>query len=52
MFARVTATADRGRQDFLAQVAAEYRAYGSTAEVAKLHDCATNTVLRWLAKQA
>ena len=38
------------RQDFLAQVAAEYRACGSTAEVAKLHDCATNTVLRWLAQ--
>jgi hypothetical protein len=38
------------RQDFLAQVAAEYRACGSTSEVAKLHDCATNTVLRWLAQ--
>ena len=38
------------RQDFLAQVAAEYRACGSTAEVAKLHDCATTTVLRWLAQ--
>ena len=38
------------RQDFLAQVAAEYRACGSTTEVAKLHDCATNTVLRWLAQ--
>jgi len=38
------------RQDFLAQVAAEYRACGSTAEVARLHDCATNTVLRWLAQ--
>ena len=38
------------RQDFLGQVAAEYRACGSTAEVAKLHDCATNTVLRWLAQ--
>jgi len=38
------------RQDFLAQVAAEYRACGSTAEVATLHDCATNTVLRWLAQ--
>ena len=38
------------RQDFLAQVAAEYRACGSTSEVAKLHGCATNTVLRWLAQ--
>ena len=38
------------RQEFLAQVAAEYRACGSTSEVAKLHDCATNTVLRWLAQ--
>jgi transposase-like protein len=38
------------RQDFLAQVAAEYRACGSTTEVARLHDCATNTVLRWLAQ--
>ena len=38
------------RQDFLAQVAAEYRSCGSTAEVAKLHDCASNTVLRWLAQ--
>ena len=38
------------RQDFLAQIAAEYRACGSTAEVARLHDCATNTVLRWLAQ--
>ena len=38
------------RQDFLTQVAAEYRACGSTSEVAKLHDCATNTVLRWLAQ--
>ena len=36
------------RQDFLTQVAAEYRACGSTTEVAKMHDCATNTVLRWL----
>ena len=38
------------RQDFLAQVAAEYRACGSTSEVATLHGCATNTVLRWLAQ--
>ena len=38
------------RKDFLAQVAAEYRACGSTSEVAKLHGCATNTVLRWLAQ--
>jgi hypothetical protein len=38
------------RQDFLAQVAAEYRRCGSTAEVAKLHDCASNTVLRWLSQ--
>ena len=38
------------RQEFLAQVAAEYRACGSTSEVAKLHDCATNTVLRWHAQ--
>jgi len=39
---------DAARQDFLAQVAAEYRACGSTAEVAKIHECSTNTVLRWL----
>jgi hypothetical protein len=45
-----TGRALAARQDFLAQVAAEYRACGSTAEVAKLHDCATNTVLRWLAQ--
>lgn len=38
------------RQDFLAQVAAEYRACGSTADVARLHDCATTTVLRWLSQ--
>ena len=38
------------REDFLAQVAAEYRACGSTSEVAELHGCATNTVLRWLAQ--
>lgn len=36
------------RQDFLTQVAAQYRACGSTAEIAELHDCVTNTVLRWL----
>jgi transposase len=44
---RLRATA---RQDFLAQIVAEYRACGSTAEVARLHDCSTNTVLRWLAQ--
>lgn len=38
------------RQDFLAPVAAEYRACGSTAEVASIHGCSTNTVLRWLAQ--
>jgi hypothetical protein len=37
------------RQDFLTQVAAEYRACGSTTEVAKLHTCSATTVFRWLA---
>jgi transposase-like protein len=36
------------RQDFLAQIVDEYRACGSTVEVAKLHGCATDTVRRWL----
>ena len=36
------------RQNFLAQIAAEYRACGSTAEVARLHDCSTTAVRRWL----
>lgn len=38
------------RKDFHAQITADYRACGSTAEIARQYGCSTRVVRRWLAE--